>query len=509
MSATFDPHTLLDQAGTLLNSNRLSEAHGLCTRLLSADPRNIRALLLMAMIERRRERFDLAIDLARQVLRVDSQQTDAHLFLAAIMRDAKNPVKALEHIIQVLRSRPADHRVLMIASAIHFDLGDIPEAESALRRSIGSTPTIEAYLALGTLQEMQRKVAKAEEYFWRAVQLSPERISPWLEYAYVHRFDDQDPKLVQLEDFLRNSSLSSNERNSLKFALADVYDRMARYEDAFRLLQEANQEIARTVSFDTDQFRQATLETIKGYQCPPLPFKADTEACDHVPIFLIGPSRSGKSLVESLLEKDSGVIPLRESEALQTSFGQVLRSAGVREAYFLPALARIGPERLGDLVSHYVSLVRNIAPLAKFSINTLPTNNRYVGLILDVMPRAKVIFCRRNALDGCLKIYFRNYKTGNYYSYNLTWLAEYYTSYSMLLDHWRERYGDRILEVRYEDLILNPKATLESIRIFCGLSTQGVPQAGPLHANEIGHWRNYERWLTPLIDKLSPLGAHG
>ena len=83
----------------------------------------------------------------------------------------------------------------------------------------------------------------------------------------------------------------------------------------------------------------------------------------------------------------------------------------------------------------------------------MPENNFYISLILKALPFAKLIFCQRDPLDNCLFIYFKRYNINNQYSYDLRNLASYYAEYQNLMAHWLALYAERILEVRYEELV--------------------------------------------------------
>ncbi len=150
------------------------------------------------------------------------------------------------------------------------------------------------------------------------------------------------------------------------------------------------------------------------------------------------------------------------------------------------------------------NLVEN-SPNSKLFTNTTPGNYLYIGMILQALPMAKIIYCHRDPIDNCLFVYFYRYARGQYYSHDLSNLASYYADYQDLMAHWRRLYGDRILSVRYEDLVRNPAKTGAGIYEYCGLEYDPTAVRHAFTTDEIGHWKHYEPYLDTLRQALGGL----
>jgi hypothetical protein len=66
-------------------------------------------------------------------------------------------------------------------------------------------------------------------------------------------------------------------------------------------------------------------------------------------------------------------------------------------------------------------------------------------------------------------------------------------------------YGDRILSVRYEELVRNPADQAARIYEFCGLDYDPEKVSQAFTTDEIGRWKNYERYLDTLRQALGGL----
>ena len=81
-------------------------------------------------------------------------------------------------------------------------------------------------------------------------------------------------------------------------------------------------------------------------------------------------------------------------------------------------------------------------------------------------------------------------------------------------------FGDRVLRVRYEDLIADPDAGMRRVLDYCGLEwhpdvarffevrrrvgTASFNQVNqPIYSTSVGRWHAYESQLKPLIDALA------
>ena len=122
--------------------------------------------------------------------------------------------------------------------------------------------------------------------------------------------------------------------------------------------------------------------------------------------------------------------------------------------------------------------------------------------ILKVFPKIRIVYCRRNVLDNCLKIYFKKYNKRHNYSYRMPDLAHYVLCFQKMIDHWLSIFGDDILCLDYEELVKNPRKALQKTARFCGLNDPLPPLSIDLNDGEIGAWKNYERLMAPLFDAL-------
>ena len=105
------------------------------------------------------------------------------------------------------------------------------------------------------------------------------------------------------------------------------------------------------------------------------------------------------------------------------------------------------------------------------------------------------------------------------FAYVLADLGHYFRCYHNLMGYWREILGSRLIDLRYEELVGDPRKALQPILEKLGLpwsdgflshqeSIQRVDTLSlyqvrqPLNKGSTQRWRNYEKHLGPLIRAL-------
>ncbi len=145
-----------------------------------------------------------------------------------------------------------------------------------------------------------------------------------------------------------------------------------------------------------------------------------------------------------------------------------------------------------------------------------------IGLILLALPNARIIDMRRNALDCCwanFKMLFsRHFPATN----DLRHVGRFYRDFVRLFEAMKQAAPNRILSVRYEDVVGDLEGETRRMLGFLGLefepqcldfhlSTDPVATASseqvrrPLNREGIGSAEPYRQWLGPLIEELGSL----
>lgn len=334
-------------------------------------------------------------------------------------------------------------------------------------------------------------------------------------------FGVREKALTLLRDILAKKDIPDAAAMRLYFCLARHYDRSGCYKEACRYVCKANALHART--FDIAVMRSQFDEIIETYSEE---FARDIPCADNdstCPVFIVGMPRSGTTLVEQIIAAHPqvhGAGELKEIDEIAVWLANHY-SRGKPYPAFVPRL----PQATIDGVS-----ARHLKALAGLSDNAIrvtdkmPQNFIYIGLITQLFPSAVIVHCVRHPMDTCLSCFLGHFgNVGHDYSYDLNILGAYYVEYRRLMSHWNAVFGNRILDVSYEDLVTDQELTSRRIIDFCGLewdercldfhttgraintlSYEQVRQ--PIHSRSVGKWKNYRDCLAPLADVLQTGG---
>ncbi|TIL70150.1 MAG: sulfotransferase, partial [Mesorhizobium sp.] len=96
-----------------------------------------------------------------------------------------------------------------------------------------------------------------------------------------------------------------------------------------------------------------------------------------------------------------------------------------------------------------LSYLRERAPAALRVVDKTPHNFELIGLIGLLFPNARIIHCRRDAIDNCVSCFVLNFSEAHSYNTDLNTLGLYYREYDRLMRHWNEVFPGLIFENRY------------------------------------------------------------
>jgi hypothetical protein len=136
-----------------------------------------------------------------------------------------------------------------------------------------------------------------------------------------------------------------------------------------------------------------------------------------------------------------------------------------------------------------------------------------VGLLALIFPRARFVHCYRNPVDNCLSFYSTLFKFPPSFAHDKGDIVFAYREYVRLMKHWKNVIpADRLMDMRYEDLVENQEAGTRRLIQFSGLEWQDAclhPEKNerkvatmshwqarqPVYKSSVERWRRYEPWL--------------
>ena len=493
-------------------AGRLGEAKHIYRQILAAQPDNPDALHLLGILSAQSGDNLRAAALIEKAIGVNPNNAAFHFNLANVYRALGRLPDAIAAYRRALAINPK-------FAAAHGNLGNTlrargkpDEAVASYRRALAIDPNdAETHFNLGNALKDQGQLDEAVAAYRRAIAIKPDHDEAHFNYATVHKFVPGDPEIGKLKKLLERKSISEAQRIPLLFALGKAHDDIGLYAEAFSYYRRANEERSSWANFDVSRRRQQIMEIKRVFRARQSSVSEVLELEKNFPIFVVGVSRSAKSLVESLLTQHEDAFAAGQRPEWFKAIKKVLEKHSI-SASFPDCMDFLVAEQIREMGKTYMKEISKYSPESRFFVNTKPELYLYVGLILQALPYAKMIYCHRDPLDNCLFIYFKRYPSSSPLGFDpirhlcdLRSIASYYVDYLEMMAHWQKLYGDRIFDVRYEDLVRSPAETGARLYEYCGLEYDPAAVRFAFRTDEIGHWKHYEPYLDPLREALGEL----
>jgi tetratricopeptide (TPR) repeat protein len=520
------PAVLTGLATCRRHSGNIEEAEQLVALALTREPENKLAIHELAQLQIERKEIDAAIKtLERNFRRPDIYGDSIDLWLQTL-HEANRDRYAQETLEQLMKEHPDAVEFVFGYAVLANQAGEITLARPAYQKAIELSPNnYRIIYELGVLERTAGNLELSQELVGKALELKPDNPAALRTYC-------SDLKLVYGdENFKRlnyvaamHADFDKIEQIHLHYALAKAYDDVGELDTSFRHYNLAGQKKRKMETY-SDREAAKMSKIIPQVVTKARLDQTGQRGCESdIPVFILGMSRSGTSLMEQILSAHPDIFGAGELKILTGVLENIpvaLNRLNMSEKDpVFPEADNATWEMRGR---HYVERLKKLADKPyKRIVDKMPGNFNFVGLIHAILPNAKIIHSRRHPVETCLSCYRIHFAEGHQWSYNLRELARYYKRYWELMKFWREEFPGVMYEVRYEDTVADVEGQARRIIKYLGLEwnencltfynvdrpvlTASVTQVRkPIYTTSTNRWRKYERYLGPLLDELGEI----
>jgi len=431
-------------------------------------------------------------------------------------------VQARKYARKLLDVAPRDPDSYLIYSDVLMKMGAADKSVELLDRALKYMPG--HLILLNQLAESYKsagRMAEADAVYERIIEIDPYDAEALYRRSHNHKFTKEEAEAIepQLLTSLERQQRDEH-RASVLYSAGKVFHDCGEYDKAFEYLKKANElrtpasskrvfnEITNAKAGFTNAF--VTARQGKGYGL-------ETDQ----PIFILGMPRSGTTLTESICGAHSKITAGDE----QSYMGGLTKPLGLQSdntSLFVSRLEAVTPAKMREMAQHYLEMTKIVHGTTPHFTDKMPHNFVRIGFIKLMFPNAKIIHCMRNPLDNAVSLYSNSMRPyHNQYKSDLKTLGLYYIQYRNLMQHWHELFPDAILDVYYEDMVVNTELVARKMIDYLGLEwedgvmdRQGSQRSvktlsawqvrQPVYTSSSGRWRHYESQLQPLIDVIGP-----
>lgn len=495
-----------------------------------------------------------AANCCRLVLQQKPDLAEGHFLVGLIAMDADDSRTAVQGFGSVTKLQPDHSGAWAQLARLFMRRGQVNRAEDALQKAVAhadDNPIVQDTIA--TVYTLLGDAVSASPWQDQALSQQPKNIGFLINRANnlmflgdfngararLQRVIDQNPHHAnahwliaslekatntehadQISTILQKPRLADPDVAFLAYARGKELEDLQCWPEAFASFAQGAAARRRCLKYD-ESTESAMFKMLSDtYTQQWLNDRSEGHA-SNAPIFIIGQPRTGTTLVERIVTSHSAVHSAGELRQFEGACRRLLgaKGDGTSDAVF-HAAASIDPRQLGNA---YMTLTQPMQGGKARFVDKLPTNYRFLPLILAALPRAKIIHVRRGPMDACFSSFKQLFADAYPHSYEQTEMARHHARYYNLMGDWRERFGSRYYEVDYEHVAADPEPQARELIDYLDLpwedecldfyqqrgavTTASVVQVREAaHTRSVGRWRRYESELEPMQDTLRGLG---
>ena len=458
-------------------------------------------------------RLEEAVTQHEKAIAIRPDYAEAHSNLGNALQALGRPADAIPHYRKAIAIRP-DLAMAYYNLGIALDETSFPtEAITAYERALAINPDYaEAHHNLGNALDEMGRQDDAVTHYEQALAINPDYAEA---YRNLSRIRPREEQVSAIETLLKKTALSESDSIDCHFALGNIYRNVKAFDKAFEHYKVGNALKRKSIGYDSHDFKGFVDRLIENYSSAYFE-KTGTRGSDsELPVFIVGMPRSGTTLVEQIVATHPQVYGAGELAALGRLEQVVARKCGDSSPY--PECMNACDETIvRESCGEYLQELRSYSPDAERVTDKMPANFMKIGFIKTLFPKARIIHCQRNALDTCTSNLLNYFAVGNEYSFDQDDLGQYYLDYQRLMTHWASLFASDILNVQYEELVMDQETVSRQLLEYLGLewddrcldfhrnkravnSFSSMQVRQPVYASSIDRWKHYEKHLGPLI----------
>ena len=502
---------------THARQNRWEQAMACFGALVKSAPGFVPAWLELSNACQRLERYREALDAARKAAQISE---DCHPMLALAVAARLRQFDENEAVVDyVRRTRLAERVPAQKRASLAMLLSNAGANELASRvveETAGAT-TPAFFHMRGLLSMFAGDMPGAKGAFEQALRCDDAYAPAYELLSELPGSAGNADRIRAIGSLVQRSSVAPLHRVLLGYALHRELHALQEFDHAWAALSDAHRLSRELRPYDAARERQL-FEALRLSRLPPRVASArERPGC--TPIFIVGMYRSGSTLLERMLSGHPQVAAAGETYFVTRALAAATDHA-CRSVVDLPMASRLSGHNDLSWRSDLLARLEGASAGKLFVTEKQNANFLLLGQIACVLPHARFLHIVRDPADTCFSNLRTCFTREAAYARDMLDVAGYHGLYQGLMRHWRSLFADRILDVRYEELVADPAPVLSRAAAFCGFeyaatmadvsrpggnittASAGIARAGVDHGRG-GSWRHYARQLSPMLDRLA------
>jgi Flp pilus assembly protein TadD len=468
-------HMRLCEAEQLYQHRNFDHAQKICETLIREHPTYMAAHHLLGLIHGAKKDRDRAFDHLSRAAMLNPRSWTTLTALGGVCLELQaNDMAAL--ILQQARAiKPRDANVLMTLGRVYIEEREYERAKETFREAVALKDDFHAIMALGFVCRELGQNAEAAEVYESLIKRGMSTLEVLFGLSNLPSACVNVDLLAELEKLPRGQAEDTREFDELAaFVRATALDKAGHRAAAWKHLAQANHAIflaTQEIFREGSERQNAALTTLREDPINALGDNRDNR--QPISLFILGPSRCGKSTMEQLVATLDGVKRGYENQSVGKAIRRTFQSARLLTS---DRIGLLPPQLYPQCRDVYLEELAQRIGSARVFTNTTAPYIHEAQLIASVFPNVRFIFLKRNVRDNILRMYQKKYRRGkNVYSYDLKAARDHVAWYHQMMDLMAKKFPDIVRIINYEDMVANPAAAVGVAASLCGLSQTDGP----------------------------------
>ena len=503
-----------------LQASRFRKAENAFKKILVEDENNIDALRFMGILAFKSGNHDIAEAMFTRALQVDPTYTLVWANLAQVFSVTGQLDKAKKSFKNILNMEPKNGLIWAEYGTVLTKLARYSDGKDAYLKALKFKPNSpRVYLSLGHVYKTMGEIDNSINSYKSTIKQNNLSGEAYWSLANLKTYSFTNDEIKNMEVTL-DTEISDIERCQMHFALGKAYEVKKDYNNSFINYSKGNRVKKGLIKYSSRETSEKTKKVLNFFNEENISSLSNSSTLDRDPIFVLGMPRSGSTLIDQIISSHSMVDGTQELPNIIKIAAELNNDS---DDNYPEVLEDFKSNELSALGLDYIKETKWARESAPFFIDKMPNNFIHIGLIKTILPNAKIIDTRRDAMDTCFSCFKQFFARGQLFTYSLEDLGNYYVDYIKAMNHWHKVYGEDIYTVHYDNVINNTESTIRELIEYCELpfednclefykssrpvktpSAEQVRQ--PIYKSGLNYWKNYADFLSPLkkiIDEIN------
>lgn len=491
-----EAHAKLQQAERLRQQGQYQQARAICESLLEQHPDYADVLHTFGLIFADQELHEDALDHLIRALMQNPRNWKTLTALGGVYLRLGAIELAAQTLEQAHSLQPQDASVMLMLGDSYREQREYENARDAYLQATKLQPSlVAAAIGLGWTYENLGNVQEAAAVFEGLIHRGMRLIEPLRALAALPPAAVGIDLLAQVDKAVKDPREDQRQfENSRSFVRAAALDRAGRHAEAWQELVRANRAVFAPVQGQVRRAAEWRLASLAALRMDPVGAPPASSANVPISLFILGPSRSGKTSMEALVATLPGVKRGYENPIVERALRRTFQTAGLPGGGSLATLPPALYHLCRDIYCE--ELAKRIGSATVFT-NTLASRIADAAHLTRVIPNVRFIFLKRDLDDILLRLYMRQYTKGNAYAYDLKAARDYVLWYREMIDLMAKKLPETARIIDYEDMVRDPAAVRATAAALCGLPTTDKPPPKP--AGDIGCAAPYRQLIAAAL----------